>query len=260
MDHFTKYIWFYPLTRKSYVSSTFVNFKQLVENYFSTKIKTLFSDNGGEYLGLRPFLASHGIIHLTTPPHTLDHNGYSERRHCHINETNLTLLHQASIPLTFWPFVFAIAVYLINQMPKRNLSFSSSFEKLFHKILDSTKLRMLGCLCYPWLRVYSSHKLDPKSSLIFLGYSLTQSVFFCFDLTLRKNFVSHHAQFVEHIFPYSSSKSSISSCSNNVSITTFSVPTSPCHHVTFHHYLMLHQMFDRTSPCANRFLIRSLMT
>ena len=52
VDHFTKYIWFYPLYCKSDVHSTFVAFKQLVENYFITTIKTLYTDNGGEFLAL----------------------------------------------------------------------------------------------------------------------------------------------------------------------------------------------------------------
>ena len=74
VDHFTKYIWFYPLRRKSNVHSTFVSFKQLVENYFTTTSKTLYTDNGGEFLALRSFLATHGITHLTTPPHTSPHS------------------------------------------------------------------------------------------------------------------------------------------------------------------------------------------
>ena len=53
IDHFTEYIWFYPLRRKSDAHSTFVSFKQLVENCFTTTIKTLYTDNGGEFLALR---------------------------------------------------------------------------------------------------------------------------------------------------------------------------------------------------------------
>ena len=75
VDHFTKYIWFYPLHRKSNVHSTFVAFKQLVENYFTTTIKTLYIDNGGEFLALWSFLVAHGITHPTTPPHIPEHNG-----------------------------------------------------------------------------------------------------------------------------------------------------------------------------------------
>ena len=101
VDHFTKYIWFYPLRHKSDVHSTFVAFKQFVENYFTTTIKTLYTDNESELLALREFLVTHGITHLTTLPHTSKHNGHSQSRHLYIVETSLTLLHQASIPPTF---------------------------------------------------------------------------------------------------------------------------------------------------------------
>ena len=185
-----------------YVHSTFVTFKKLVENYFTTTIKTLYTDNGGEFLALRSFLATHGITHLTPPPHTLEHNGYSEPRHRHIVEMGLTLLHQASIPLTFWSYAFAMVVYLINRMPKVGLSHSSTFENLFHKAHDPSKLYVFYCLCFPWLRPYSSHKLDPKTSpCVFLGYSLTQSVFICFDPILNKIFMSPSCQIYGKCFP-----------------------------------------------------------
>ena len=80
----------------------FVRFKALVENQFKHRIVTLYSDNGGEYQALDNFLSTNGISHLTTPPHTPEHNGLSERRHRHIVETGLSLLTHASMPLTFW--------------------------------------------------------------------------------------------------------------------------------------------------------------
>ena len=144
VNHFTEYIRFYPLRRKSDVHSTFVAFKQLVENYFTTIIKTLYTDNGGEFLALRSFLVTHGITHLIAPPHTPEHNGYSEHRHRHIIETGLTLLHQTPIPLTFWLYAFSTAVYLINRMPKVGLSLGSSFEKLFHNAPNPSKLRVFS--------------------------------------------------------------------------------------------------------------------
>ena len=72
-------------------------------------------------------------------------------------------------------------------MPKVGLSLGSSFEKLFHTVLDPSKLLVFSCLCFHWLCPYSSHKLDPKSSTyVFLTYSLTQSAFLCFDPTIKK--------------------------------------------------------------------------
>ena len=114
IDHFTRYSWLYPLQKKSEVKKIFIAFKELVENRFQQRIGTLFSDNGGEFIALRSFLSTHGISHLTSPPHTPEHNGVAERKHRHIVETGLTLMSIASIPLMFWPYAFAAAVYLIN--------------------------------------------------------------------------------------------------------------------------------------------------
>ena len=47
VDHYTKYFWLYLLHRKADVHSTFFAFKQLVENYFTTTIKTLYIDKWG---------------------------------------------------------------------------------------------------------------------------------------------------------------------------------------------------------------------
>lgn len=44
--HFTKYVWLYPLTKKYDVLASFTAFKALVENFFKTKIATLYSEMG----------------------------------------------------------------------------------------------------------------------------------------------------------------------------------------------------------------------
>ena len=122
----------------------------------STLLRTLYINNGGVFLTLRSFLATHGITNLTTPPHTFEHNGYSEHPHWHIIETSLTLSHQASIPLTFWSYAFATTIYLINKIPKVGLSLGSFFEKLFHNAPDPSKLclwlfmfSLVTSLCFP---------------------------------------------------------------------------------------------------------------
>lgn len=186
----------------------FVRFKALVENQFKHRIVTLYSDNGGEYQALDNFLSTNGISHLTTPPHTPEHNGLSERRHRHIVETGLSLLTHASMPLTFWTYAFATAVYLINRMPTPTLHLSSPFDKLFESPPNYTKLRVFGCLCYPWLRPYSQHKLDSRSTpCVFLGYSSTQSAYICLDLSTSKTYISRHVKFLENSFPFTTHQS-----------------------------------------------------
>jgi hypothetical protein len=188
VDHFTKYTWLYPLRLKSDVLNVFTKFKTVVEKFFKTSILTIYSDGGGEYQKLKSFLETHGIQHLKTPPHTPQHNGSAERRHRHIVETGLTLLHNASLPLSFWSFAFQTASYLINRLPTPLLNNKSPFESLFRSPPNYSKLRIFGCLCFPWLKPYTSHKLEPKSRpCLFLGYSSSQSAYKCYDLS-SKNF------------------------------------------------------------------------
>jgi len=87
IDHFTKYIWLYPMKNKSDTFEIFKQFKTIVENYFKLKIRAIYSDNGGEYIKMASFLSDNGISHFLTPPHTPQHNGFAERRHRHIVET-----------------------------------------------------------------------------------------------------------------------------------------------------------------------------
>lgn len=159
IDHYSRYRWLYPLKKKSQVQEVFMAYKALVENKFQTSIGTLFSDNGGEYIALKIFLATHGITHLTSPPHTPQHNRVSERKHRHIVETGLTLLSTTSIPKEYWTYAFSAAVYLINRLLTPKLSMSSPYHILFGQPPNYEKLRVFGCLCFPWLRQYNNHKL-----------------------------------------------------------------------------------------------------
>ena len=205
VDYFTKYIWLYPLKQKSHVNDIFVRFKAITEKHFNQNIHTLYYDNNGEYVALTNLLAFHGISHLTTPPHTLEHNGFSERKHLHIVETGLTLLSRASIPLCHWTHAFATTVCLINRMPTPTLNLSSPYQKIFASPSNYSKLKVFGCLCYPWLRPYTHHKLEPRSKpCVFFGYSLTQSAYLCYDPSTSKLFVSRHVRFIESIFPFTS--------------------------------------------------------
>ena len=180
----------------------FVHFNALVKNQFKHRIVTLYSDNGGEYQALDNFLSTNGISHLTTPPHTPKHNGLFERCHHHIVETGLSLLNHASMPLTYWTYAFANVIYLINRMPTPTLHLSSPSNKIFKSPPNYTKLWVFGCLCYPWLRLYSQHKLDSHSTpCVFLGYSTTQSAYIYLDLSTSKTYISCYVKFLENSFP-----------------------------------------------------------
>uniref|UniRef100_A0A251S8E3 Putative zinc finger, CCHC-type n=1 Tax=Helianthus annuus TaxID=4232 RepID=A0A251S8E3_HELAN len=203
VDFYSKYNWLYPIKKKSDVSILFPQFKTLVENFFRTPLVSIFSDNGGEYIGLASYFQRNGISHFTTPPHTPEQNGVAERRHRHIVETGLSLLSHANLPLTFWSHAFQTAVHLINRLPTKILNFLSPFEKLHKTSPTYTKLKPFGCLCFPWLRPYAKSKLHNRSSkCIFLGYSSSKSAYKCYDPSSQHLYHSRHVEFVDHMFPF----------------------------------------------------------
>lgn len=69
-DSSTSYKFVYLLQHKHETLAKFVQFKQLVENQTSQKIKAIVNDNGGEYISksFENYLLEHGIqMHLTAP-------------------------------------------------------------------------------------------------------------------------------------------------------------------------------------------------
>jgi histone deacetylase 1/2 len=190
---------------KSDVLSIFIQFKSVIEKFFNLPIISLYSDIGGEFIKLKPFLTSHGITHLTSPPHTLELNGTAERRHRHIVETGRTILHHANLPPKFWSYAFTTAAYLINRMPTPNLTKNSPYQVLFNHSPNYNHLHSFGCLCFPWLRPYTKHKLQNRSKpCIFLGYSKSHHAYLCLDPTTNRVYISRHVNFVENSFPYQS--------------------------------------------------------
>ncbi|KAK9063757.1 hypothetical protein SSX86_017629 [Deinandra increscens subsp. villosa] len=210
VDYYSKYTWLYPMKRKSDVASLFPQFRTLVEKKFGAPLVSLFTDNGGEFIGLIPYLKQQGISHFTTPPHTPEQNGVAKRRHRHIVETGLSLLHHANLPLTFWSHAFQTAVYLINRLPTPILDLQSPFQKLYNLTPTYLRLKPFGCLCFPWLRPYMSSKLQPRSAkCIFLGYSVSKSAYKCYDPVSHRLYHSRHVQFVDHIFRFGNDVASL---------------------------------------------------
>lgn len=180
LDDFSRYSWIYPLKQKSDTLSSFVNFKNMVEKQFNTTIKIVQSDSRGEYQAFNNFLKQQGIIHYLTCPHTSEQNGRFERKHKHITETGLTLLAHAQMPLTFWWEAFHTATYLINRLPTPTLQHKSPFQVLFKKTQDYKSLHPFGCVVFPCLTSYNTHKLQFHSvKCMFIGYSENQKGYTC---------------------------------------------------------------------------------
>ena len=206
LDHFSHYIWVYPLHRKSDTYAKYLHFPAYVRTQFSTSIKALQCDNGGEYTS-RAFLdhlASAGTAIRFSCPHTSQQNGRAERMLRTINNLVRTFLIQANMPITFWVESLLTAVHTLNLLPSSSINNLIPFTRLFKLPVSYSHLRVFGCLCYPNSLSTSPHKLAPRSmACVFLGYPSTHRGYRCLNIATRKIIISRHVTFVEDVFPFS---------------------------------------------------------
>ncbi|GJV38465.1 ribonuclease H-like domain-containing protein [Tanacetum coccineum] len=139
LDHFSHYLWVYPLRHKSDVLSKFIHFRAYVKNHFNCDIKSLQCDHGGEFdnTALHQLFVTNGISIRFSCPKTSQQNGKSERMIRTINNMIRTLLFQAHLPPTFW--VEALhGAYLLNFLP------STPSNEIPHTRLFNTTPKLCG--------------------------------------------------------------------------------------------------------------------
>ena len=149
IDHFTKFTWIYLLKSKSEVFAKFVQFKAMIENQFSARIKTFRSNGGGKDTStkFKTYLSQQGIIHQISCPYTPQQNGLVEKKHRHLIKTIITLLSHASLPSSYWSYAILTTVTLINLLPTPVLDFDSPWSRLYSSPPDISQLKVFGCAC-----------------------------------------------------------------------------------------------------------------
>lgn len=102
VDDYSRAVWVYLLLEKREVATSLKEFFKMVERQFGKKIKVVRSDNGGEFMCMKPYFTSEGILHQTSCVYTPQQNGRVERKHRHILNVARSLMFQARVPLRFW--------------------------------------------------------------------------------------------------------------------------------------------------------------
>nr|GEZ60743.1 ribonuclease H-like domain-containing protein [Tanacetum cinerariifolium] len=201
LDHFSHFVWVYPLHKKSDLFDNFVAFRAYVNKQFNVDIKALQCDHGEEYDNTRfhEIFLQNGIQYRFSCPRTSQQNGKSERILRTINNLIRTLLFQAHIPPSYWVEALNMLARLLNILPSTAINNEIPFTKLYNQTPTYEDLHVFGCLCYP--HVDASHKLEPRfTPCIFLGYPANHRGYQCLDLASNKIIISRHVRFDEDVF------------------------------------------------------------
>ena len=106
-------------------------------------------------------------------------------------------------------------------LPTSVLGWQSPWSTLYSTLPDVSQFKIFGCACYPNLRPYTTHKLEPRTrECIFIGYPTHTKGYLCLDPHTKHVYTSRHVVFNESKFPVLPSVQSISSTSS-----TFVIPT-----------------------------------
>ena len=86
IDDYSRFTWVYFLRSKSEVFTVLKTYVAYVETQFSTGIKVLRSDSGGEYMShdFHAFLQRKGILTHRSCPYTPQQNEVAERKNRHL--------------------------------------------------------------------------------------------------------------------------------------------------------------------------------
>lgn len=201
IDDYTRKVFVYFLHNKSDVFTKFKEFKALVENQLTLKIKCIRTDNGKEYLSneFSDYLKKTGIIHQTSNPYTPQQNGLAERMNRTLMERARCMLINASLQKQYWAEAVYTAAYITNRCPTRVLSYVTPEEQWSGKKPDMRHIKIFGCEAMVHATKEKTQKLDPRASkMIFVGYCETTKGYRLLDPKTRKIIISRDVVFLEN--------------------------------------------------------------
>lgn len=173
-DDYSRFTYVFTLKQKSDAFSAFKTWLALVETQTGRKLKSIRTDNGGEYVSdeFSRFLSERGIRRQLTAPYNPEQNGVAERLNRTLLERVRACLHAANLSWSFWAEALAVIVHTKNMCPTVALKHKTPYEAWYGKKPDVSHLRIFGSVCYAHVpapkRPSKFHSRATKA--IFVGY------------------------------------------------------------------------------------------
>lgn len=200
IDDFSRKLWVYFLLEKSEAFVAFKRYKALVEKEANFSIKSLCTDQGGEFISreFTNFCVDNGIKRQLTTAYTPQQNGVAERKNRTIMNMVRSMLSEKKIPKTFWPEAVNWTVHVLNRSPTlavRNMT----PEEAWNGVKPSVEyFRVFGCTTHVHVPDSTRTKLDDKSLIcVLLGVSEESKAYRLYDPVKQKIIISRDVIFEE---------------------------------------------------------------
>ena len=161
------------LKQKSEVFSKFIEWKTMIEKATGKSVKTLRTDNSGEYIAkdFEQYLKVNGIRHQLTVRKTPEQNGVAERFNRTVVEMVRAILSGSGLAKKFWAEALATACYLRNRSSTAAVKGMTPHEALHGEKPCVQNLKIFGCDAYAHVPKDERSKLDAKAQkCVLLGY------------------------------------------------------------------------------------------
>jgi hypothetical protein len=110
----------------------------------------------------------------------------------------MLICHFAFGMMPFKLFATSLTVF-----PQMFFKINHLLKIFFNSVPNYLFLKTFGCACWPNLRPYNSHKLQPRSlQCVFLGYNLLHHSYKCLHIPTSRLYISRDVIFLENLFPF----------------------------------------------------------
>jgi hypothetical protein len=232
IDDYPRKTWIYFL--KSMESEEFLvrfqEFKARIENLTERKIKTLRSNNGGEYTSkcFTDFYIETRIKREDIVPYNPQQNGVTERKNMSIVEATKAMIHDQSLPMFLWAEASMTAAYVQNRNPHKILKNITPEEAFTGVKPEVGHFGIFGCLVYIHVPKEKRSKLEPSGRKgTFVGYNESSKEYRIYISGQRQIEVSRDVSFEEEVAFRKSRRSHIETDSEREEEMVSSPPHTP---------------------------------
>ena len=173
-----------PIQTKGQVLQCFKDFKVMFEKQHETTIKSIHSDNGGEYIPVAQYAIENGSDVTRSAPNSPQANGIAERMNRTLIEAVRTTLKQSGLDQKFWAEALANVVGIRNRIPKE--TGLSPHEELTETRPILNRFRPFGCLGMVHLHESKRKKLDRNTIPCVLLRTLDHKNYRMYDIKSKR--------------------------------------------------------------------------